>query len=125
MARNSASFFPMSLRVLSCSPNLDLAMLRAAVLRTAQCEVVCPVSQVDAFAIMLEEKFDVLLICYDYSDEAGQEICDAFKKSNPAGRIIALRKSHRDAACDDVHDAVFTLDGPAVLIRAVLSTDPR
>ena len=89
----------MPLRVLSCSPNLDLAMLRGAVLRTAECDVVCPVSQTDAINIMQEEKFDVLLICYDYSEEAGEEICDAFKKSNPDGRIIALRKSHRDAAC--------------------------
>lgn len=115
----------MRLRVLSCSPNLDLAMLRAAVLRTAECEVVCPVSQSDAIQIMQEERFDVLLICYDYSDEAGEEICDAFKKANPGGRIIALRKSHRDPACDDVHDAVYTLDGPATLIRAVLDTKPR
>ena len=112
----------MPLRVLSCSPNLDLAMLRAAVLRTAECDVLCPVSQGDAIRIMQEERFDVLLICYDYSEEAGEEICDAFKKSNPGGRIIALRKSHREAACDDVQDSVFTLDGPAVLIRAVLNT---
>jgi hypothetical protein len=87
--------------------------------------VVCPVSQGDAISIMQEEKFDVLLICYDYSDEAGEEICDAFKKSNPGGRIIGLRKSHRDPACDDVQDAVFTLDGPAALIRAVLATKNR
>lgn len=34
---------------------------------------------------MREEQFDVLLICYDYSDEAGEEICNAFKKSNSQG----------------------------------------
>jgi CheY-like chemotaxis protein len=107
-------------RVLCCSPNLDLAQLRAAVLKTADCDVVCPVSQNDALKMMEEEHFDVLLICYEYSDKAGQEICDAFKKAYPNGKILQLRKSHREAACPDVPNTVHALAGPGVLIRAVL-----
>ena len=107
-------------RVLSCSPNLDLAQLRAAVLKTADCEVVCPVSQQDAIRLMTEERFDVLIVCYEYTEEAGQEICDAFKHSNPNGTILQLRKSYREAACPDVENTVHALDGPGALIRAVL-----
>lgn len=108
-------------KVLACSPNLDLAQLRAAVLKTADCEVVCPVSQSDAIELMKEEKFDVLVICYEYSEEAGQEICDAFKHVNPQGRILVMRKSHKEAACPDVKNTVHALDGPSALIRAVLA----
>jgi DNA-binding NarL/FixJ family response regulator len=108
-------------RVLSCSPNLDLAQLRAAVLKTADCDVVCPVSQKDAIQLMQEENFDVLLICYEYSNEVGQEICDEFKHVNPSGKILVLRKSHHDAACPDVENTIHALDGPAALIRAVLA----
>ena len=108
-------------KVLVCSPNLDLAQLRAAVLKTADCEVVCPVSQFDAIELMKEEKFDVLVICYEYTEEAGQEICDAFKHINPQGKILVMRKSHHEAACPDVKNTVHALDGPSALIRAVLA----
>lgn len=108
-------------KVLVCSPNLDLAQLRAAVLKTADCEVVCPVSQSDAIELMKEEKFDVLVICYEYSEEAGQEICDAFKHTNPQGKILVMRKSHRESACPDAQETVHALDGPSALIRAVLA----
>jgi DNA-binding NarL/FixJ family response regulator len=109
------------LRVLSCSPNLDLAQLRAAVLKTADCEVVCPVSQKDALQLMTEEHFDVLLICYEFTDEAGQEICDEFKHVNPSGKILVLRKSHHDSACPGEPHMIHALDGPGALIRAVLA----
>ena len=108
-------------KVLVCSPNLDLAQLRAAVLKTADCEVVCPVSQSDAIQLMKEENFDVLVICYEYSEEAGQEICDAFKHLNPQGKILVMRKSHHDPACPDVREKIHALDGPGALIRAVLA----
>ncbi len=108
-------------RVLSCSPNLDLAQLRAAVLKTADCEVVCPVSQNDAIHLMKKEHFDVLVICYEYTDEAGQEICDEFKHVNPAGKILVLRKSHHDSACPGEPNTIHVLDGPSALIKAVLT----
>ena len=109
-------------RVLSCSPNLDLAQLRAAVLRSADCDVMVPVSEEDALRIMKEDCFDVLLICYDYSEEAGKEICNAYQKSNPKGRIIVLRKSHRDPSChDEAEEILHALDGPGALIRAVIA----
>jgi CheY-like chemotaxis protein len=108
-------------KVLVCSPNLDLAQLRAAVLKTADCEVVCPVSQTDAIELMREEKFDVLVLCYEYSEEAGQDICDTFKHLNPRGKILVMRKSHKEAACPDVKNTVHALDGPSALIRAVLA----
>lgn len=108
-------------RVLSCSPNLDLAQLRAAVLRTAGCEVLCPVSQKDAIQLMREKQFDVLLICYEYTDEAGQEICDEFKHASPGGKILVLRKSHHDSACPEEENTIHVLEGPAALIRAVLA----
>ena len=109
-------------RVLSCSPNLDLAQLRAAVLRSADCDVIVPVSEEDALRLMQGHSFDVLLICYDYSEQAGKEICDAFKKSNPKGRIIVLRKSHRDPSChDEAKEVLHALDGPGALIRAVIA----
>ncbi len=108
-------------KVLVCSPNLDLAQLRAAVLKTADCEVVCPVSQSDAIELMQEEKFHALVVCYEYSEEAGQEICEAFKKTNPDGKILVMRKSHHEAACPDVKNTVHALDGPGALIRAVLA----
>ncbi len=108
-------------KVLVCSPNLDLAQLRAAVLKTADCEVVCPVSQSDAIELMKEEIFDVLVICYEYTEEAGQEICDAFKHINPQGKILVMRKSHHEAACPEVKNTVHALDGPSALIRAVLA----
>jgi CheY-like chemotaxis protein len=108
-------------RVLSCSPNLELAQLRAAVLKTADCDVVCPVSQKDAMDLMKEEKFDALIICYEYTEEAGQEICDAFKHSYPHGKILVLRKSHHDSACPDEPNTIHALDGPGALIRAVLA----
>lgn len=108
-------------KVMVCSPNLDIAQLRAAVLKTADCEVVCPVSQSDALELMKEEGFDVLVVCYEYSEEAGQEICDAFKHLNPGGKILVMRKSHHNAACPEAAETVHALDGPGALIRAVLA----
>jgi DNA-binding NarL/FixJ family response regulator len=111
------------IRVLSCSPNLDLALLRAAVLKTASCDVVCRVSQVDALQQITTDHFDVLLVCYEYSQEAGQHICNAFKHRHPEGKIVVLRKSHRDSACPerDVDNVVHALEGPGALIEAVLA----
>jgi CheY-like chemotaxis protein len=107
-------------KVMVCSPNLDLAMLRAAVLRTAGCEVICPVSQQDALHLMHEESFDVLLVCYEFSEEAGMELCDEFKRTNPQRKILQMRKNYKEAACPDVADTVHALEGPGALIRAVL-----
>jgi DNA-binding NarL/FixJ family response regulator len=90
-------------------------------LRTAGCEVVCPVSQTDALRLMEEEAFDVLLVCYEYTDEAGQEICDSFKKLNPGAKVLVMRKSHHEPACPDVDNTIHALDGPGALIRAVLA----
>jgi CheY-like chemotaxis protein len=109
-------------RVLSCSPNLELARLRAAVLKTADCDVECPESQTEALDIMKQLSFDVLLICYEYSDRDGEELCNEYKKHNPDGRIIVLVKSHREPACDDIENRLHALDGPGALIRTVLAT---
>src|SRR4051812_14570301 len=110
------------IRVLSCSPNLDLALLRAAVLKTANCDVVCPVSQTNALQYIATDHY-VLLVCYEYSQEAGQQICDAFKHRHSEAKIVVLRKSHRDSACPerDVEGVVHALEGPGALIKAVLA----
>jgi DNA-binding NtrC family response regulator len=109
------------LRVLSFGSDAELLWLRDAVLHSAGFRVLTIANEEEAVSSVQHRQWDVLLLCYSSSFAVRQRISEAFRKSSPHGRIIAITNQKLDRP-DFADDFVYGVEGPEVLIDAVRSS---
>jgi DNA-binding NarL/FixJ family response regulator len=106
-------------KVLSCSVDDDLRWLRERILVGAGCKVISSMDKREALQLLSSETFDVLLLGHSLSAASMDELCSAFRKSSPHGRIVAVA-GRGEPPRGNVDDVVHGLEGPEALIKAVL-----
>ena len=107
-------------KVLSCSVNDDLRWLRERILVGAGCKVISSTHKAEALQLVSSETFDVLLLGHSLSAESMNDLCSAFRRNSPQGRIIAIAGKGGQRFSADVDQVVHGLEGPETLIEAVL-----
>lgn len=106
-------------RVLNCGSHEGLHALRHRVLESVpDCEVVSLTPE-HAVEVLACKNFDVLVLCYQMSNEFADAICIKFRHANPAGRVVAIVGVPWTRMCE----ADITVDAhkPSALTAAVAS----
>ena len=108
------------MRVLCLSANLELAQLRRAVLALHGVQVDIARSKKEAEAL-LEKPYDAALLCHTISEKTAERLAALFREKNPGRSIIFLARSPWQQSPVKAEVTHCALDGPDLLIQAVLA----
>jgi DNA-binding response OmpR family regulator len=106
-------------RILTLSHNHELSSLRARILEDAGYAVAAPFGQAAAFIALMNDHFDLLLVCHSMLEKFANEVLRMFREANPNGRILGVVESSSDLPKFKVDRTVTGADGPDALLKAV------
>ena len=104
-------------RVLSVSTEPDLAAARALTLRDAGHQVTTAAGRTEAEQAIADGEFDILVLCHTVPAEAALAIAEAFRKVNPAAKVVAVASGWFIVVRAD--RVVQMSDGPHALLAAI------
>lgn len=113
------------MRVLCLSANLELALLRKAVLAIHGVEVDVARSKKEAEILLREHNYDAALHCYSISEKSAHNLASMFRENNPGRCLIYVAQSPWRGSPVKVDVSVCAIDGPEPLVEAVLSCKPQ
>ena len=107
------------MKVLCLSANLELALLRCAMLKAQGMEVDFPQSKQEALTLIDTGRYDVAIVCHSISGRSADQFAQAFRKHNSGKCLIAITKTpwERPRIKADVY--ISGIDGPERLVEAV------
>jgi len=108
---------PHSLLLLSAE--VDNALLRAHILRSAGFEVMLPSGAKDAMSVLRKNKFDAAVVSYSPSNENVAVMTASFREHNPNSPIIGVTQGRWADLQTDLDSSVNVEDGPEALIDTV------
>ena len=109
------------MRVLCLSANLELALLRRAVLALHGVEVDIARSKKEAEALLKRETYDAGLLCHTISEKTAKRLAELFREKNPGHCLIFLARSPWQESPVKADSSICMLDGPDSLIHTVLA----
>lgn len=86
-----------------------------------QCEVVSPETPRDAIQEIEKRNFDVLLLCYQFSDPIRERLCGEFRRFCPDGRIVGIVHTGSESPVYSA-DLTVTSQDPEGMLAAVTGT---
>ena len=107
------------MKILCLSTNLELALLRSALLRSKGIEVDFPKSKQEAIKLIEKDTYDAAVFCHSLSNGTAEEFAKAFRTHQSGKCLISLTKTpwERPRIKADVY--ISGIDGPERLIEAI------
>jgi len=105
--------------VLILGRNLELALYRAEVLRSAGHTVAIPKDKNEAIAAIHNSAFDVAIISYTLSSTTVEELAELLRQKAPQTAIISIAAHEWDDRLVEPDEIVLANDGPQALLAAV------
>ena len=109
------------MRVLCLSANLELALLRSAVLSLHGIQVDVARSKREAEQLLEENAYDAGLLCHSISEKTAERLTAIFRERNPHRCLIFVSRSPWQLTPVKCDASVCALDGPEALVELVLS----
>lgn len=109
------------MRVLCLSANLELALLRQAVLALHGVEMDIARSVKETEALLEKQTYHAALLCHTISDKTAEKLAVLFRERHPGRCLIFLARSPWQESPVKADLSVCMLDGPASFIEAVLA----
>lgn len=107
------------MKILCLSTNLELALLRSALLRSQGIEVDFPQSSPETINLIETGTYDAALVCHSLPNGTAEEFAQAFRTHQPGKCLICLTKTpwERPRIKADVY--ISGIDGPEPLLEAI------
>lgn len=109
------------MRVLCLSANLELAMLRSAVLAVHAVHVDVARSKKEAERLLDENTYEAGLLCHSISEKTAEQLTAIFRERNPGRCLIFVSRSPWQPCPVQCDASISSLDGPEALVETVLS----
>jgi DNA-binding response OmpR family regulator len=109
------------MKVLCLSANLELAALRLAVLAFHGDEVHVARSKKEAEQLLEANTYDASLLCHSISVKTAEQLVAIFRQRNPDRCVIFISHNPWQQSSVKANRSVCAIDGPEILVEAVLS----
>lgn len=109
------------MRVLCLSANLELALLRCAVLAVHGMHADVARSKKEAERLLEENSYDAALLCHSISEKTAKQLVAIFRERNPDQCVIFVSHSPWQQSPVKADATVCSIDGPEPLLECLLS----
>jgi DNA-binding response OmpR family regulator len=107
------------MKIICLSTNLELALLRSALLRSQGIEVDFPQSKKETIKLIETETYDAAVVCHSLSNETAEEFAQEFRTHHPGKCLICLTRTPWERPRIKADVFISGIDGPEPLLEAI------